>query len=87
MKYMSVKLTETTKAKYYAARSNNKLDAERPLGFIVTLSGQRMLFISVDGKFYSGILMPWQSNDMFMQMQFNEVRQFTAAQFVVPDAA
>jgi len=87
MKYMQVRLVEITKAKYFAARTNNKLDAERPLGFIVTIDGQRTLFLSVDGKFYSGMLMPWQSNDMFMLMKFNEVKQFTAAQFETPEAA
>jgi len=86
MKYLRVPMAETTKAKYYAAR-NNPLDAQRPLGFITTIDGERMLFISVDGKFYSGKLLPWQTNEMFMQMQFNEMRQFCAAQFEAPEAA
>ena len=87
MKYMQVKLAEISKAKYYAARTNNKLDAERPLGFIATIDGTRQLFLSVDSKFYCGMLTPWQSDDMFMKMKFLDVRQFIAAQFEEPEAA
>lgn len=82
MRYMRVHLVETTKAKYYAARNNSKIEAHRPLGFIVIISGERLLHISDGGKFYVGMLMPWQTNDMFMQMQFNEVKQFITAQFI-----
>lgn len=85
MRYMRVPLTEISKGKYYSTRSNAILDAERPLGYILTMNGQRVLFIAVDGKFYMGNLMPWQSNEMFMQMQFNEIKAFTAAQFEQPE--
>lgn len=85
MRYMSVRLTEISKAQYYAARSNTEVVAQRPLGFIALQDGHRMLYINC-GKFYMGHLSFVQTNEMFMQMKFLEVQEFVAAQFVEMDA-
>jgi hypothetical protein len=35
-------------------------------------------------KFYCGELMPYQTDEMFMQMNFTEVKAFISAQFEMP---
>ena len=84
MRYMSVELSKISKDQYYAARSNDEVVAQRPLGFITTHDNIRTLYINSDG-FYMGQLSFTQTNDMFMQMKFLEVRQFIQAQFKQPD--
>ena len=86
MRYMSVALTEISKDQYYAARSNDLIMVERPLGFITSTAKGRTLYLSVDGKFYTGLLSIIQTNDMFMQMKFNEVQNFVRAQFELAEA-
>lgn len=84
MHYMSVQLTPISKQQYYTARSQGPIVAERPLGFITERDGVRMLYLNT-GPFYKGQLSFIQTNDMFMTMQFTEVKQFIAAQFELPE--
>jgi len=86
MRYMTVALTEISSEQYYAARSNDLIMVERPLGFITSTPNGRTLYLSVDGSFYSGQLAFTQTNDMFMQMKFNEVKNFVRAQFELAEA-
>lgn len=86
MRYMNVDLTVITKAEYYKARDAGPIIASRPLGFITEQDNMRMLYLSDDGKFYRGQLSFVQTNDMFMKMKFNEVKQFIRAQFELSEA-
>lgn len=87
MKYMQVHLHELSKNAFYKHRSTCVIDVQRPCGFITTEDGVRKLYIhSMDnGKFYVGELMPYHTDEMFMQMNFTEVKEFVTAQFVTPD--
>jgi hypothetical protein len=80
MKFFKVPVTEITKGEYYEFR-NGTLLAERPLGYITEVDGERVMFIMLHDHFYRGTLMPWHRNDAFLRMRFTEIKVRTEAVF------
>jgi hypothetical protein len=69
--YLSVQVTECSKKRYDAASRDHKcITAKREdFGFIHRQGDTRLLYVCQDGRYYVGLMLPWQDQQDFMRME------------------